>query len=103
MKVIQRLRFKLDMADIWDYVAEDSEEQAYRELKKIDDALRRISFVPMIGKPAEKLIPKLRMYTIAPYVIFYVPRKDHIECYRCLHGARDVSSRLIDDLTDPTS
>ena len=80
-----------DLADIWSYVADDSEQQADLFLDLIEGKLALLATQPEMGRDQPELAPKLRAFPVKRYVVFYRPLRDGIEVLRVLHSARDVA------------
>lgn len=86
-----------DILDIWDYIAEDSLEQADRWVDKLDEKFELLAIQPMIGRARVELAADLRSFPFGRYVIFYVPTYDGIDVVRVLHSARDVDAASIEE------
>lgn len=91
-RIRQRPQVQLDLADIWDYIADDSVQSADRLLDQIAAKLGLLAENPLLGRAREELMPRLRSFPMGHYVIFYMPQDDGIEVVRVLHGARDIQS-----------
>lgn len=90
--ILKRPRALLDFAEIWSYIAEDSEKHADRFASRLDQALKRLATRPAIGRARPELYPDLRSFVFGKYVVFYIPLTDGIDVIRVLHGARDVET-----------
>lgn len=80
-----------DLADIWSYIADDSEQQADLFLDLIEGKLVLLATQPEMGRDRPELAPRLRAFPVKRYVVFYRPLRDGIEVLRVLHSARDVT------------
>ncbi|WP_235578386.1 type II toxin-antitoxin system RelE/ParE family toxin [Pseudorhodoferax sp. Leaf267] len=80
-----------DLADIWSYIADDSEQQADLFLDMLDVRLALLATQPEMGRERPELAPRLRAFPVKRYVVFYRPMRDGIEVLRVLHSARDVT------------
>lgn len=80
-----------DLADIWSYIADDSEQQADLVLDMLDEKLALLATQPEMGRERPELAPKLRAFPVKRYAVFYRPLRDGIEVLRVLHSARDVT------------
>jgi toxin ParE1/3/4 len=80
-----------DLADIWSYIADDSEQQADLFLDMLEGKLALLATQPEMGRERPELAPKLRAFPIKRYVVFYRPVRGGIEVLRVLHSARDVT------------
>ncbi len=79
-----------DLADIWDYVAQDSVFQADRLLRRFQAKLDYLAGSNMIGRPRPELAAGCRSYPVGKFCIYYRPTPAGIELIRLLHSARDI-------------
>lgn len=93
-RVLRHPRAAEDIAEIWDYIADDSFEQADAFVDRLDAKLQLLARQPMLGRAREELAPRLRSYSFEPYVIFYEPLADGIAVVRLLHSARDIDAQF---------
>lgn len=91
-RILRRPLAAADIADIWDYIAEDSLPQADAWVDRLDKQLRLLSTQPLLGRQRDELAPQVRSLPFGRYVIFYVALDDGIDVLRVLHSARDVDS-----------
>jgi toxin ParE1/3/4 len=96
--IVRRPLAGADIADIWDYIAEDSLIQADAWVDRLDSKLRLLATQPLMGRCRDELSPGLRSQPFGRYVIFYEPLSDSIDIVRVIHSARDV-----DTVFDPDS
>jgi plasmid stabilization system protein ParE len=82
-----------DLRDIRDYLQEQAgAEVALRGVRKLRAAMHRISLDPMAGQVRGDLTSSpFRVWTVSPYLIFYIGRRKPIPIVRILHGRRNVS------------
>ncbi len=90
--ILRRLRVCDDLAEIWDYIADDSIEQADAFIDRIDAVLHALAGQPMMGRVRDELVPGLRSFPIGRYVIFYESLPDGVAIVRVLHSARDIDA-----------
>ena len=90
--ILIRPRAKADLADIWGYIAEDSEARADAFVESIDMKLQTLAENPSIGKGREALGEGIRSFPVGRYIIFYRPLLDGIDVIRVLHSARDLDA-----------
>jgi len=90
--IIKRPRVLSDLAEIWDYIADDSEVRADAFVATIDAKFQTLAKQPGIGRMRDELATGLRSLPIGRYVIFYLSLADGIEIIRVLHGARDIDT-----------
>jgi toxin ParE1/3/4 len=93
-RVLRRPLAAADIAEIWDYIAEDSIAQADAWVDRLDETLRLLATQPRMGRLREELSPGLRSLPFGRYVIFYEPLNDGIDVVRVLHAARDVDAQF---------
>ena len=92
--VLRRPRARDDLAEIWDYIADDSVEQADVFIDRLDATFHTLAGQPLMRRAREELAPGLRSFPLGRYVIFYQPPPDGVAIVRALHGARDVEERF---------
>ncbi len=86
---------KIDLLDIYEYIANDNPPAARKMVKAINNTCATtIADNPFIGRSRDIPPPGLRSFPVRPYVIFYHPTVDAIEVIRVLHGARDIETIL---------
>lgn len=100
-RVLRRPLAAADIAEIWDYIAEDSVPQADAWVERLDQTLRRLATQPKMGRARDELSPRLRSLPFGRYVIFYEPLGDGIDVVRVLHAARDVEAQFGKDSNEP--
>lgn len=83
-----------DLKEIWLYIAENNPASADRTLQELKKKFQLLAENPQLGKSQDQLIVRLRTFPHKKYVIFYFPKKNGIEIYRVLHGARDFEDLL---------
>jgi len=91
LKVSRRPRARLDLMEIWTYIADDNETAANRLLRRIDSVLVMLADTPLAGRARPELRPDIRSFSIGNYVVFYVVRPDAIDVVRVLSRYRDIS------------
>ena len=80
-----------DLQEIWDYIAEDSEDQADRVIVAIREAVRFVADMPGIGHGRKDLPdPSLRVWTVYDYLIIYKPETVPMQVVRIVHGRRHI-------------
>jgi toxin ParE1/3/4 len=91
LEIIKLSRATDDLAEIWDYIADDSETQADLFIDTIDRKLRLLAGQPNLGRLRGELAENMRSYPIGRYIVFYVVMPSCIQVVRILHGARDLA------------
>jgi toxin ParE1/3/4 len=93
-------RAQSDIAEIWDYIAEDSETRADDFIDVIDLKFQTLSNQPNMGRKRGELAEGLRSFPVGRYVIFYLPIPQGVQIVRVLHGSRDLETIFTDEM-DP--
>lgn len=78
-----------DLQEILEFIAIDIPGAASRHGERIESACRDLALNPEIGAPRFDLLPKLRVWSVGKYAIFYRQTDDGIEVVRVVQGARD--------------
>lgn len=99
-RIVQRPRARIDVAEIWDYIAEDSLLQADAFVNRLDAKLRILSGQPELGRMREEIASGLRSFPIGRYVVFYEIFAEELVVIRVLHSARDVHTQFDTDFPD---
>ncbi|WP_076792866.1 type II toxin-antitoxin system RelE/ParE family toxin [Chlorobium sp. KB01] len=86
-----------DLADIWDYIAEDSPVRADGFIDSLDRKFHELAASPHAGRSRPELLPGLLSYPFGRYVIFYLVNPHGIEIVRVLHSARDIAPHFNPD------
>ena len=80
-----------DLIGIWEYIAQDSSENADRFVSRVYQICHEtLAFNPQIGRSREELSEEIRSSVVDEYVIFYRPIADGVMVVRVLHGRRDI-------------
>ena len=96
-QVARRPLAAADILEIWDYIAEDSLDEADLWVDRLDEKLGLLATQPSMGRARNELAAGLRSFPFGRYVVFYVPLADGIDVVRVLHSSRDVDLALGDD------
>ena len=88
--VVLQPRAKADLSEIWDFIADDSDEQADSFVDLLDQKFQLLARQSGLGRRRAELAEGLRSFPVWPYVIFYLPIRGGIQIVRVLHGARDI-------------
>ena len=91
-RILKRPRAKADLAEIWGYIAEDSEDRADAFIDVIDKKLSTLAENPGIGKARNELGEGVRSFPVGRYILFYRAIPEGIDVIRVLHGARDLNA-----------
>lgn len=96
-QVARRPLAAADILETWDYIAEDSLDEADLWVDRLDEKLGLLATQPLMGRARNELAAGLRSFPFGRYVVFYVPLADGIDVVRVLHGSRDVDLALGED------
>jgi toxin ParE1/3/4 len=83
-------RASMDLIEIWNYIADDSADNADSFVDYLQEVMQRLSRNPRMGRRRDELSPGIRSFPIQRYLIFYREHSGALEIVRVLHGARDV-------------
>jgi len=83
-----------DLAEIWNYIAEDSPNRADKFIDSVDGKFHELAQSPHIGRSRNELLPGLYSFPVGRYLIFYLITPDGIEIVRVLHASRDIDEQL---------
>jgi toxin ParE1/3/4 len=95
--IVKRPKALNDLTQIWDYIADESEERADAFIATIDGKFQTLSQYPAMGRRREDLAPGLRSFPVGRYLIFYVALTNGVDIVRVLHGSRDIATLFQDD------
>lgn len=93
--VRQTPRARLDLFELWEFIASDSMTAADRMLDRIDQAARMLAAHPEAGRLRPDLLPHIRSFPVGAYVLFYRPEDDGILLVRVLSGYRDIGPETL--------
>lgn len=97
LRITRKPQARLDLLDIWTFIAEDNEGAADRTLDRIENALRSIAENPQMGRARSELRPGVRSFPVGSYILFYRVLGDTIDVVRVLNSFRDIGG---DDLAE---
>jgi toxin ParE1/3/4 len=90
-KLLIKRQARVDLLDIWDYIAADNVTAANRVLQKLDAAMRGLADMPGKGHTrAEVRDPRYRFWTVYSYVIAYRYDDTTLTVVRVVHGRRNL-------------
>ena len=92
--IVLQPRAKADLSDIWQFIAEDSDDQADAFIDLIDQKFQLLAQQSGLGRRREELAEGLRSFPVGRYVIFYLPVPGGVQIVRLLHGARDIEAAV---------
>lgn len=79
-----------DLAEIWAFIADDSEANADRFLAKLETKLELLATQPNMGRERPELMTGMRSLPFARYVVYFMAQSDGIDIVRVLHSGRDI-------------
>lgn len=91
-KILRTPRARLDLIEIWLYIAADNSPAADRFLGRIEEALRLLRDNPQAGRAQPELAADLRSFPVGNYVMFYRPHSDGVELVHALSGYQDIGA-----------
>jgi toxin ParE1/3/4 len=81
---------RFDLDEIWEYIAADNLEAAYRTIDEILAAIRRVVPFPHTGHRRRDLTSRpLRFIRVRDYLIAYAPDEKPLWVIAVMHGHRD--------------
>ncbi len=75
-RIVRTPKAKNDLKEIWNYIADYSEERADSLLRTLDEKMRMLAQFPLMGKERAEILEGLRSFPVNNYVIFYI----HFAC-----------------------
>lgn len=90
--IVKRPLARSDLAEIWDYIADDNESRADAFVDLIDHKFQELALQPNMGRSRDELTEGLRSFPVGKYVIFYRVMPGGVEIIRVLHGSRDLNA-----------
>ncbi|MFN7895451.1 MAG: type II toxin-antitoxin system RelE/ParE family toxin [Cyanobacteriota bacterium] len=98
--IVLQPRAKADISEIWEFIAEDSDDQADAFIDLIDQNFQLLAQKSGLGRRRKELAEGLRSFPVGRYVIFYLPIPGGVQIVRVLHGARDIEAALTKPVAD---
>jgi toxin ParE1/3/4 len=88
--IVLQPRAKADLSEIWEFIADDSDDQADAFIDLLDQKFQLLAAQSGLGRRREELADGLRSFPVGRYVIFYLAIPGGVQIVRVLHGARDI-------------
>ena len=88
--IVLQPRATADLTEIWEFIADDSDEKADAFIDLIDQKFQLLARHSGLGRLREELAEGLRSVPVGRYVIFYLAIPGGVQIVRVLHGARDI-------------
>ncbi len=92
--IVLQPRAKADLSEIWEFIADYSDDQADAFIDLIDQKFQLLAQQSGLGRRRDELSEGLRSFPVGRYVIFYLPLSGGVQIVRVLHGARDIEVAL---------
>ena len=92
MKLVFRPEAEADLADIHDYIAEDSPSRAKEFITLLRRKCEPLCDHPRLGRARDDLRPGLRSFPVGRYLVIYRVREDAVEIVNFVQGSRDVDA-----------
>ena len=88
--IVMRPQARLDLLEVWHYIAPHDAAAAARMVDRIEAAIRGLTEMPGKGHTRDDVAdPRYRFWTVRPYVIGYRFDDVTLTVVRVIHGARD--------------
>ncbi len=95
MSAVQRTRrARVDLLQIWVYVAERNAPAADRTIQRLNTCFAAMGRNPMIGEAIDALAPGLRRLTSGSHVIIFRPIPEGVRLLRVFHASRDIAEMI---------
>ena len=91
LRISRTPRARLDLVEVWGYIADDNETAADQVLRRIDSVLAMLADTPLAGRARPELRPEIRSFPVGNYIIFYRVMPDAVDVVRVLSHYRDIS------------
>ena len=98
--IVLQPRAKADLSEIWEFIADDSDDQADAFIDLIDQMFQLPAQQAGLGRRREELAEGLRSFPVGRYVIFYLAIPGGVQIVRMLHGARDIEAAFTKPVAD---
>ncbi len=90
--VIHSRKARLDLLEIWAYIAEDSPNAADKLLDLIDEKCNLLNENKGLGQARPDISENMRYFPVKNYLILYQEQPFGVEIVRVVHGARDIDT-----------
>lgn len=82
-------RARRDLAEAWDYIADENLIAANNFLHRVEKAVELLEQMPGIGHSRPDAPSQYRFWTVKPYLLAYRFTSKSLTILRVIHGARD--------------
>ena len=83
---------EIDIAAIWDFIAEDSIKAADALINRIERTFDMLAETPLAGRSRDELRSNLRSFPVGNYLVFYRALPDGVEVVRVMSGRQDIDA-----------
>lgn len=90
LRISRTPRARLDLVEVWSYIADDNEAAADQVLRCIDSVLSMLADTPLAGRARPELRPEIRSFPVGNYILFYRVLPDAVDVVRVLSRYRDI-------------
>lgn len=90
LSITRTRSYERDLAAIWRYLEEHSEQAADRMICRIESRVDLLAGFPESGERQPRFGPNCRRVIEGNYLVFYDAYEDRVEVLRVLHGARRI-------------
>ena len=94
MKVRISRKARIELLDIYAYLAERNPTSAESILQEINSRLRQLSRFPFMGRERSEFAANLRSALVRTYLIYYTVTDDEIVIMRVVDGRMDVDKEF---------
>jgi addiction module RelE/StbE family toxin len=95
MKIVWTEPAVADLEAIWVHIADDSAEQARRQIGRLLEAVEPLVDLPRMGRRVpEAKATDLRELIVDSYRLIYRLRSERVDILAVVHGSRDLASGL---------
>ena len=82
-----------DLCEIWDYIAEQSIEQADHVERKLQEEFHKLAKTPGLGHLREDITEKgLKFWRVFDFLVVYVPDTNPLQIVTIIHGRRELKA-----------
>lgn len=85
---------RVDLVDIWDYLADSSERIADECIDRIVARCDRLVDFPARGSRRPDVAPDARLLVVERWSVFYRITADEVQIVRVVDGVRDISKLI---------
>ena len=97
--IVLQPRAKADLSEIWEFIADDSDDKADAFIDLIDQKFQLLAQQVGLGRRRDEHAEGLRSFAVGRYVIFYLAIPGGVQIVRVLHGASDIQAAFTEPQT----